>query len=169
MTNTAFWRNESTSRGISPGRSDPKAAKRLNFPTFKAASNFPPTQPWNPRHDCRPPRHVACIESFRTTWLAATAFVMLRLLDACVRTCVRGTRTHWMGDSPADASLPFSAHIHTNTRAHTQTHTHTQQVSLIPPWEDQCEWHRMTRMTGPDCAVMCNLINTHTHTHTRNK
>ena len=31
------------------------------------------------------------------------------------------------------------------------------------PWEDQCEWHRMTRMTGPDCAVMCNLISTHTH------
>ena len=24
----------------------------------------------------------------------------------------------------------------------------------------------MTRMTGPDCAVMCNLINTHKHTHT---
>ena len=24
----------------------------------------------------------------------------------------------------------------------------------------------MTRMTGPDCAVMCNSINTHTHTHT---
>ena len=23
----------------------------------------------------------------------------------------------------------------------------------------------MTRMTEPDCAVMCNLINTHTHTH----
>ena len=23
----------------------------------------------------------------------------------------------------------------------------------------------MNRMTGPDCAVMCNLINTHTHTH----
>ena len=22
------------------------------------------------------------------------------------------------------------------------------------------------KMTGPDCAVMCNLINTHTHTHT---
>ena len=49
---------------------------------------------------------------------------------------------------------------------HTHTHTHTQ-VSLIPPWEDQCEWHRMTRMTGPDCAVMCNLINTHTHTQTQ--
>ena len=55
------------------------------------------------------------------------------------------------------------------------THTHTcvpfvafdqrfsQQVSLIPPWEDQREWHGMTRMTRPDCAVMCNLINTHTH------
>ena len=27
----------------------------------------------------------------------------------------------------------------------------------------------MTRMTGPDCAVMCNLINTHTHTHTQKK
>ena len=24
----------------------------------------------------------------------------------------------------------------------------------------------MTRMAGPDCVVMCNLINTHTHTHT---
>ena len=47
-----------------------------------------------------------------------------------------------------------------------KTHTHTQ-VSLIPPWEDQREWHRMTRMTRPDCAVMCNLINTHTHTHTQ--
>ena len=25
----------------------------------------------------------------------------------------------------------------------------------------------MTRMAGPDCAVMCNLINTHTHTQAR--
>ena len=24
----------------------------------------------------------------------------------------------------------------------------------------------MTRMTGPDCAVMCNLINKYTNTHT---
>ena len=40
------------------------------------------------------------------------------------------------------------------------------QVSLIASWEDQCEWHRMTRMTGPDCAVMCNLINTQAHTYT---
>ena len=23
----------------------------------------------------------------------------------------------------------------------------------------------MARMTEPDCAVMCNIINTHTHTH----
>ena len=46
---------------------------------------------------------------------------------------------------------------------YTHTHTHTQ-VSLIPPWEDQGEWHRMTRMTRPDCAV---FINTHTHTHTK--
>ena len=27
----------------------------------------------------------------------------------------------------------------------------------------------MTRMTGPDCAVVCNLINTHTHTHTHTR
>ena len=26
--------------------------------------------------------------------------------------------------------------------------------------------HTHARMTGPDCVVMCNLINTHTHTHT---
>ena len=24
----------------------------------------------------------------------------------------------------------------------------------------------MARMTGPDCAVMCNLINIHTYIHT---
>ena len=42
------------------------------------------------------------------------------------------------------------------------THTYTH-----PPWEDQNEWHRTIRMTGPDCAVMCNLIHTHTHIHTQ--
>ena len=25
----------------------------------------------------------------------------------------------------------------------------------------------MTRMTGPDCAAMCDLINIHTHTQSR--
>ena len=40
-------------------------------------------------------------------------------------------------------------------------------TSIIhPPWEDHCEWHRMTRVTRSDCAVMCNLINISTHTHT---
>ena len=29
------------------------------------------------------------------------------------------------------------------------THTH---------WEDQREWHRLTRMTRPDCAVMCVCV-----------
>ena len=47
---------------------------------------------------------------------------------------------------------------------HTYIHTYIQ-VSLIPPREDQCEWHRMTRTTGPDCVVMCNLINTYIHTY----
>ena len=40
------------------------------------------------------------------------------------------------------------------------TYIDTYILSLIPPREDQCEWHRMTRMTGPDCVVLCNLINT---------
>ena len=31
--------------------------------------------------------------------------------------------------------------------------------------EDQCEWHRMTTMTRPNCAVMCTLIYIYTHTH----
>ena len=54
---------------------------------------------------------------------------------------------------------------HTTHTQHTyNTHTTHIHTSLIPPREDQCEWHRMTRMTGPDCVVMCNLINTHTHT-----
>ena len=61
-----------------------------------------------------------------------------------------------------------------NTHTHTQTHTHfaasderfSLYILMIPPWKDQCEWLPMTRATGPDCAVMCSLINKHTHTHT---
>ena len=46
-------------------------------------------------------------------------------------------------------------------------HTYIYTSSIIdPPLGGRCEWHRMTRMTGPDCAVMCNLINIHTtYTH----
>ena len=55
--------------------------------------------------------------------------------------------------------------IHTYILVHTYIHTYIHTVSLIPPWEDQCEWHRMTRMTGPVCVVMCNLINTYIHTY----
>ena len=40
--------------------------------------------------------------------------------------------------------------------------------SLNTPWEDRCEWHnRMARITGSDCAVMYNLINTHINTYTQ--
>ena len=39
--------------------------------------------------------------------------------------------------------------------------------NLINTHTHTYEWHIMTRMAGgPDCAVMCNLINTHTQTHT---
>ena len=44
------------------------------------------------------------------------------------------------------------------------THTHTSEVFVISIIDPPCEWHRVTRMTGPECAVMCNL-NTHTPTH----
>ena len=49
-----------------------------------------------------------------------------------------------------------------NTYIHTYIHTymyiHTYIHVLIPPREDQCEWHRMTRMTGPDCVVMTHRL-----------
>ena len=41
----------------------------------------------------------------------------------------------------------------------------TKTTHTTHPWEGQCEWHRMTRMTGPDCAVTSDLINTHTHAY----
>ena len=46
---------------------------------------------------------------------------------------------------------------------HTYIHTEVFVTSYI----GQCVWHIMTRMTGPDCAVMCNLINIHTYNHTQ--
>ena len=48
-------------------------------------------------------------------------------------------------------------HTYINIYIHINIHTYIR--------EDQCEWHRMTRMTGPDCVVMCNLINTYIHTY----
>ena len=48
---------------------------------------------------------------------------------------------------------------------HTYMHTciHASIHTYIHTYKDQCEWHRMTRMTGPDCVVMCNLINKYIH------
>ena len=53
---------------------------------------------------------------------------------------------------------PYSAICDDHACMHTCIHTYIHR-------EDQCEWHRMTRMTGPDCVVMCNLINTYIHTY----
>ena len=41
----------------------------------------------------------------------------------------------------------------------------SRSVSLIPPLEEQDDLRRKARMTGLDCAVMSNLINTQTHPH----
>ena len=49
---------------------------------------------------------------------------------------------------------------HKYTRTHTHTHTHAHTSIIDTPWEDQCEWHRITIVTGSDCAVMYNLIHT---------
>ena len=51
-------------------------------------------------------------------------------------------------------------------RAGLRGYVQFNQYTYIHTWEDPCEWHIMTRMTGPDCAVMCNLINIHTYIHT---
>ena len=60
------------------------------------------------------------------------------------------------------------------THAYTYTHTYRygttnnsmdregQVAPLCATKKTYTHKHRMTRMTGPDCAVMCNLINTHT-------
>ena len=69
--------------------------------------------------------------------------------------------------TPAGSSNELDVQNEWEENTHTHTHTHTSvapdqkfslKVSLIPSWEDQCQWHRTTRMTGSDCAVMCNLI-----------
>ena len=51
----------------------------------------------------------------------------------------------------------INIHTYVHIYIHIYIHTYIR--------EDQCEWHRMTRMTGPDCVVMCNLINTYIHTY----
>ena len=40
-------------------------------------------------------------------------------------------------------------------------------VSLIPPLEGPVRVHRMTKMAGPDCTVMCNLISIYKRTQTQ--
>ena len=67
----------------------------------------------------------------------------------------RATKRQLWGDTAQETNTGNAPNtLKKKYKRHTHTHTHT---------EDQCEWHRMTRMTGPDCVVMCNLINTHTH------
>ena len=56
-------------------------------------------------------------------------------------------------------------YVQFNKYIHTYIHTYIHIYIHTCIWEDQCEWHRRTRMTGPDCAVMCNLINIHTYIH----
>ena len=57
-----------------------------------------------------------------------------------------------------DPTASIVKNKHTHKRAHTHAHTHL----VNPPWEDQSEWHGMTRMTGPSCVAMCNLIKYYT-------
>ena len=65
--------------------------------------------------------------------------------------------------SPSSSVTPAGASTSPTSRIYgITTHTHTH-----PPLGGSMRVaSRMTRMTGPDCAVMWNLINTHTHTHT---
>ena len=68
--------------------------------------------------------------------------------------------------------LSSNEHTHTRIQTYTQTCTHIHTHS--PLWRiNQCECHRMTKMTGSDCvvisicAIYSGVINTHTHTHTQ--
>ena len=72
----------------------------------------------------------------------------------------------WQQPGVPSATTIENKNTKTQKHKHTHTNTHKYHRSLNTPWKDQCERHRMTRMTGPDCAVMYNLINTHRHTHT---
>ena len=62
--------------------------------------------------------------------------------------------------------IKLHTYIHTYMHAyiHAFDQRFSQQVSLIPPWEDQCEWHRMTRMTGPERGYV--QFNKYTYIHT---
>ena len=60
-------------------------------------------------------------------------------------------------------------------RLMSRTHIHTKQRECIPSVASHASplgrinasgIDRTTTMTGPDCMVVCNLINTHTHTYT---
>ena len=61
------------------------------------------------------------------------------------------------GGEQADANGTAKP-VSRNQCLHTYIHTYIHACI-----QDQCEWHRMTKMTGPDCAVMCNLINIYTY------
>ena len=57
----------------------------------------------------------------------------------------------------ADVGMEICENTYKRTRTRAQTHI----TSLIPAGEDQFEWHKTSRVTGPECAVMCYLTHTH--------
>ena len=63
---------------------------------------------------------------------------------------------HEQDKQPSYPVDTYCATSEQHTYRHACMHTYIQ---------DQCEWHKMTRMAGPDCAGMCNLINIHTTTY----
>ena len=96
-------------------------------------------------HTYIPPREDQCEWHRMTRMTGPDCVVMCNLINTYIHTTYIHTYIHMCNLI--------------NTYIHTYIHT-------FPPWEDQYEWHRMTRMTGPDCAVMCNLLNIHTYIHT---
>ena len=62
----------------------------------------------------------------------------------------------------------FAARVHTALSTPNVRRLSTVELSVAPnAWKSSLRqsWHIMTRRTGPDCAVVCNIINAHTHTH----
>ena len=87
-------------------------------------------------------------------WPCAGGLSAMNDIGTQLRDLINSELARWRMHGVLHKKMDAAAEIGRNLDTH-----------ILPPWEDQREWHRMTRMTRPDCAVMRNLINTHTHTH----
>lgn len=96
-----------------------------------------------PRSCRRRNRRQRCIERRNGPRLFVAEYEAIRVQRVKSGAGVRGNvRMPWKLEKPLQA--PSRKNMRIILRAYTQTHTHAHSL------------------TGPDCAVRCNLLNTHT-------